>query len=447
MIFSAPRFVVVDDKAEHLHAIVSTFQKLGTPCMGIHYKPEHELDSVHFRGVRALFLDLHLIDGIAKTDNRSQYAQIAGILEKQINPSGGPFILVIWTENPQLSNELTQYLDGALDKEKPHARPVAVLCLAKEKFINVGDGTIKNAAELQKAVNDSLLSNPQLAALLGWEVDVLSAAGDTLAELARLVPVEERHSTAFPGALDVVLSRLAREAVGRPNVEVDRRAAITTVIAPILADRVLNQTSSKEKTELWNKAVTRHDDEKLPNASAIEAGRINRMLHVAVPASETIRPTDWGAVVELPAEIWNSDEAMLRELDASRLDVLTEEFRIKPEDHAKCGPRLIRVGAACDYAQKRRGPLVYLLGLELPADLKHSKTLSESVWKSPIFALDGTTTPFRLLVNVRFTLSKPAAACAGWQVRYRLRDQLLMMLLSHSNGYTSRPGIVQMPVK
>jgi len=447
LIFSAPRFVVVDDRDHHLLAITRTFQLLGTPCMGIRYDPAEELKQDHFKGVRCLFMDLHLVDGQASTDQRRHYGLIASILEDNISRNGGPFILVVWTEHEHLSAELRDYLDQNIDAEKPHARPLAVLSLAKEKFINVGDGSIADPEELKQAVHDAVVANPQIAALLGWEADVLLAAGDTLAELLKLVPAAERVSASFPGALDTILSRLAREAVGRPNVEVNHRTAITTALAPILADRVLNQEVSAETAELWKKAVTRHNDDSLKDASNQEAGCVNRMLHVAVPGSETILATDWGAVVELSEDIWNSDDQLRQVFDGTRLELLEEEFKIKAADHERCRPYLVRVGAACDYAQKRRGPLTYLLGLEIPADLKRSASAPAAEWKSPALVLDGTQSPFRLHVNVRFSLSRPAGACEAWKIRYRLREQLLMLLLSHSNGYTSRPGIVQLPSK
>ena len=62
MMFTPPRFVVVDDKPDHLTAILDVFQALGTPCQGIVYDPEHGLESRHFKGVRALFMDLHLTE-------------------------------------------------------------------------------------------------------------------------------------------------------------------------------------------------------------------------------------------------------------------------------------------------------------------------------------------------------------------------------------------------
>ena len=442
MIFSAPRFIVVDDKQKHLDAITSTLQRLGAPCLGVRYDGTEPLKPDHFRGVRCLFMDLHLIDDVASTDHRRHFATIASLLEDVISTSGGPFILIVWSELQNLDGELRDYLDEKIDQKKPHARPLAVLGLPKENFINLDDGTIAKPEELKTAVRGAVVENPQIAALLGWESDVLTAAGDTLAELLKLVPVAERISTSFPRALDTILSRLAREAVGRPNVENNHRTAITTALAPILADRVINQEVAPETTDLWRRAVTRYNDNS--PASMKEAGCINRMLHVAIPGSETILPTAWGAVVEVGKNIWDSDDQLRQLFDGSRNELLEEEFKIKAAaDHEKCRPCLVRVGAACDYAQKRRGPLTYLLGLEIPADLKRNKP-PESEWKSPVMVLNSEENPFRLHVNVSFSLARPASSCEAWTVRYRLREQLLMLLLSHSNGYTARPGIIQL---
>lgn len=126
--FTPPRFVVVDDNPDHLTAILDVFQKLGTPCLGVTYDAEQELDKQNFKSVRALFLDLHLTDGGATTDNRPHFAIIARLLEDNISPAGGPFILVVWTGYEHEVKGLMDYLDeaGAIDSEKPHARPLAV---------------------------------------------------------------------------------------------------------------------------------------------------------------------------------------------------------------------------------------------------------------------------------------------------------------------------------
>ncbi len=309
-----------------------------------------------------------------------------------------------------------------------------------------------NPKGLQTAVTNAVSANPQLAALLGWEVDVLSAAAETLASLVGLIPVEQRTSADFSSALDAVLSRLARESVGLPNVDADHRAAITGALAPILVDRIMNQDVPQATKDLWKIAVTRHGDPQLGDASAKEAGQVNRMLHLALPAFETVRATDWGAVVDWPLP-W-SDEELAGRMGLTIGQMLGGQFLVEKNDRVRCRARLVRIGAACDYAQSRPGPITYLLGLEIPEDAARKKDgkgqqirLSDAIWVSPVFLSPESPDPFRLHVHARFSLSVLPDSCAGWNSSYRLREQLLMHLIAFESDYGSRPGIVQLPVR
>ena len=445
--FTPPRFVVVDDKPEHLTAILDVFQKLGTPCLGVTYDPEHELEARSFEGVRALFLDLHLIDLAATTDESRHFAVIAGILEDNISPVGGPFVLVVWTEHEDSMGHLTAYLDESLDCTKPHARPLAVASLPKSRFINVDTGKpLENKAdELRDAVEAAVSEKAQLAALIAWEADVQAAAGATLSALMDLVPEEQRITASFEDGLDEVLSRLAREAVGLPHVAADPRAAIASALAPILADRIVNQEVSVQALELWREAITWEGREPL---DPCRAGMVNRMLHLAIPPSETIRPADWGAVVEFPEGWWNNDGLRSR-FGVTLGQLLGQEFKIGRADRDRCRPKLIRVGAACDHAHDRSGPLPYLLGLEIPSGVERQPDntgvvrLPASEWSSPTFSVEPDEDPFVLAVNSRYSLSAIREDAEGWQPVYRLREQLLMHLISHASSYLARPGIVR----
>jgi hypothetical protein len=189
--FAAPRFIAVDDKPEHLVAILETFRLLGTSCMGLQFDSAVPFERTAFRGVRALFLDLHLITGVKTTDEKQHFANIASILETNISETGGPFILILWTEHAHLAQSLSDYLDTSLDTERPWCRPLAIIPLAKEKFINVASGATTAADDLRSAVDAALTASPQLAALIGWETDVLVAAGETLSSLTALVPASD----------------------------------------------------------------------------------------------------------------------------------------------------------------------------------------------------------------------------------------------------------------
>ena len=442
--FTPPRFVVVDDNPDHLTAVLGVFQKLGTPCLGIAYDPEQGFDKQNFEGVRALFLDLHLTDLVATTDKRRHFAVIAGLLEDNISPAGGPFILVAWTEHEVEIEGLRRYLDdpGAIDPGKPHARPLAIIGLPKGRFINVrtGEPLAGRTDALRDAVEAAVSEKPQLAALLSWEANVQAAAGATLATLMELVPDEKRSSTSFVEGLDDILSRLARETVGQLHVATDPRAAITSALAPILADRIVNQQASEMVSEAWQKALTWGDRGKLDSAAP---GKVNRMLHVAVSPSETIRPTSWGAVIQFPDAWWRDDE-LPSCFGVTPNHFLEIEYKLKPEDRKRCRPRLIRVGAACDYAQNRFGPLTYLFGLEVPVEVRRKGKPPASEWSSPTLIVNPEDAPFKLAVNARYPLNVVPADTEAWQPVYRLREQLLMHLISHAGNYLTRPGIVQL---
>jgi hypothetical protein len=444
MMFTPPRFIVIDDKRHHLDAIVETFQRMGAPCAAIHYDGTR-LNAELFRGVRALFLDLHLLQGPLTSDHKQHYSQIASILEENIGRDGGPFVLVIWTEFGHLTRELTDYLDARLDPAKPHVRPLAVICLEKEKYINLNSGAVQQPQALREAVEGAIHDRPQLAALLSWETDVMNATGSTLAALLALVREERRTTDQYPTALNELLSLLAIASVGKSNVPSDRRGAITAALAPLLLDRIYNQTTSAAAKELWDRAVTLDQDRSLDALAPLEAGRLNRMLHIALPGPEHIRPFDWGAVVELPAG-WEVDAEMKNRFSLGQAQILGGDFKIDRTDRDRCRLKLVRVGAACDYAQGRGGPIPFLLGVEVPVDVRRDERfLQKAEWCSPVFAIQGP--PFRLTVNCRYFVTIPQAQTEGWVAAYRLREQLLMDLIDYSGGYVSRPGIVELRMR
>ena len=448
--FTPARFVVVDDNPRHLDAILEVFQNLGTPCQGVAYDATRGLDNRYIEGVRVLFLDIHLTDPSIASDDNKHFAIIGSILEDGISPDGGPFILVIWTEHDHLVGELKDYLDdNGLDPEKPHACPLAIASLAKRDFIDLSTGTPKDggAEKLRSAVLDKVSSQPQLRALVEWESNVQSAARATLATLVDLVPHDGRNSDSFPSGLDETLTRLAQAAVGKDNVATDARAAVGAALAPLLADRIANQDVANDAKQAWKQAVTGQGSGRLDE---VRAGKVNRMLHVAIPASEPIQSTDWGAVVEFPAKWWSERREMQQRFGVTCKQLLGDEYKIGRSDRGRCNPRLVRVGAACDHAQNRPGPILYLFGLEIPADVQRREDntgevrLPAAEWSSPNLVLPSGTGPFTLAVNTRYWVSVTSNDAASWTPVYRLREQLLMHLVSHASSHMARPGIVQL---
>lgn len=71
---------------------------------------------------------------------------------------------------------------------------------------------------------------------------------------------------------------------------------------------------------------------------------------------------------------------------------------------------------------------------------------SDAVWRSPVFIMPSTADPSRFYAHFRFPQSHLPATCVDWneKVLCRLREQLLMQLVSAASTYVAHPGIVEL---
>ena len=211
------------------------------------------------------------------------------------------------------------------------------------------------------------------------------------------------------------------------------------------------------------------------------------MLHLSLPSSEMLAATDWGAVIAWPFA-W--DDVHFKGMTGLTIkQMLCEEFRVRSASIEACKPVLVRIGAACDYAQSNRGPITFLFGVVIPETAKRQKDsraeriekvraelaklgeekedttlaglaadlekgagdgrvkLTDAIWKSPVFLMPGEADAFRLHVHVRFPLTCLPEACSEWEATCRLREQLLMHLINAASNHVARPGIAQLPVE
>ncbi|WP_163999617.1 hypothetical protein [Pyxidicoccus caerfyrddinensis] len=434
--FTPGRYIVVDDLIEDLKPLVDALNQIGAPCLGIHYDVARPLEPKFFAGVRILFFDLHLVPGQGTTPH-ARYGHIVQILEQCINPLGGPYIMVLWTSHVEEQDNFAAYVEKALDAS---LRPLTILGLDKNKYRAVNGGFAGHM--LRTDIEQTIARHVQLQALLSWEADVLAAAGATLATLGDLVPKSDRSLEKYPQALDGILSRLAVAAAGQQNVAKDVRGAVNSALAPVLLDQILNQQVNKNASDLWTRAVTQLDQRSKMDPQ--QSGRMNRMLHLAMPPPEGIRPTAWGAVVKL-SETAAGDEAMKRRFGLRKVEVL-KEFRLQEADPASCTPFLLRIGAVCDYAQSKIGPIPYVLGFIVPKSVKRSGKAPDAEFdrNNPFFELLDQQEPVQLVVNARFQVSLVQEDVEGWEVLFRIREQFLTMVVAHISAYVTRPGILSL---
>lgn len=434
--FSHPRYIAIDDERSELTPLVEALHRIGAPCIGIHFDPPGFPEPSLFAGLRVLFTDLHLIKAAATPTQN--YDAIAQIILTCVPADHGPYLLVLWTSHEEERQALADRLEVAL-AEAPEKKPLAVLALEKSRFRERAGW---NGTALQRALHEQVAEIPQLAALMSWERDVLSAANATLALVGGLVPANQRTLGAYAGGLDRALSLLGLAATGSTNAMSDPRAAVTAALAPMLADRIVNQGDPHGSAELWRRAVT------FPQGggelTAMQKASMHRVVHFAIPPAESVARADWGAVIPF-GEAQREDAAMLARFGVTETHLRSHEFKLKASRLAEGRLVLVRGGAACDQAQSNPGPLPMMLGLIAPANALQSGGRSPAVHTCPEqVLLSADEEPSSLLVSARFTSTMVSADLANWpDPILRIREQLLMTILVHAATHSFRPGTLR----
>ncbi len=430
--FTRARYVVIDDKENELNQLADCLRKIGAPCLPLLYDVAEGIDTRHLGGVRLLFLDLHLTTGGQSTDVAQASAVIAGMLEAGILPEAGPYVIILWTTHGPDRDKFETYI---MDNVDPLKRPLAVLSLDKNQYL-AGDAGEKLMADIGHVIE----TDPRLRALLDWEREVLKAAGTTLAEVGALVSSDDRKATRYSERLDEVLSLLAGEAIGVENAKADPYSAVNAALMPILSDRIANQRTGPDSNAIWQAAITKIGN--VPAPSLAEAAKLNSMLHVATASSEELRPGTWGAISLLPdAELEVGPMTARFNLPAKPLFATLFSMTEKSE-RALSKLCLLRIGANCDYAQSRRGPIPFMLGAIMPANAERRADLPKAEIITPPLMIEGFDDPVRIAFNGHLTVTMVPDEFEGWPPLCRLRESLLMQITTHGAQHATRPAII-----
>src|ERR1700687_2483127 len=105
-----PRIIAIDDNVSHLHALARGLNETGAACITFPFvdgdiKVEHAL-----RGIRAVFIDLHLAQSAPSTEETPNFAVIATLLTEHLDPLNGPFALFLCTEYSEHCPALMAFL-------------------------------------------------------------------------------------------------------------------------------------------------------------------------------------------------------------------------------------------------------------------------------------------------------------------------------------------------
>lgn len=452
--FLQSRFVVVDDKAEHLMGIRDTLGSLRYDCHTILYDDEEVEDWSPFPGLRILFIDKNLRTGVTVGGaDKNAFATIADVIQRVVDPNGGPYGLILWAEEPDL-DEFKKFLNERFSAENPNLVPVFCDQLTKAEYIDTTNGAVKDHEKFKKDIVEKVSSCAPLRALFSWETDVVAAMDAVLRSIVDLTPHQSRTTEEFSAELGKVLFHLSRAGSGENKALESPRESINRVLVPILADRIAEHDPDGDAHVVWSEALV--EPSQKPDASIRAV--VNSAIHISRAASRKstkIRPSDLGAVLEFPFK--NPESAMEEKFGISKAMLLSDKFfGMTEEDWGNCLLRLVQIGAACDNAQPKPGTLIYLLGLEWPFSsidgnksgdsklYKKKSAKTEQEWRSPVILVGGKQSPGVLSVFRNCSISIPREQVEKWNPRYRLREELVAQLTQSYARHTSRLGVVQL---
>ena len=424
----SPQIIVIDDEAVHLTGLVNALNRCGTACLPIHYSGDAE-DIPPYPHTRVIFADLHLSGGTPR-EYAQDFAVIGGLIEDRIKPTGAYFV-VLWTMYPDQAKILEEFLVGRLQNV---TKPFTVQALDKRDHLN-SKGEVTDPGALVRAIGVAVAEKPEVGALLNWEERVLDSTSETVSSIMELA-----ESSAGRGGVDKevgkLLTVLANEAVGEEHVHEDRFRSVNEALLPILADRISSLRSRSTDDELWQAAV--NIGKPKPRLTKDKVAKLNRLLHFA----HSMNPNDWkvrGAVIPLPKRV--SGTKFKRYFGFNQEETARKSFGCKDfsEQDTQFQWVLVQTQAACDYAQKKPGPLPFHLGLCLPESSVQKSPLPRALWISPCFEFEGQKF---LHVNANFQISLPRTALRINAPYFRMREQLLNELVYAIHGHGARPGII-----
>lgn len=425
--FPGAKIVAIDDIEDHLKAIIDALRGLGLACISYQYPDEQPNEGATFGGIRLFITDINLIGGDSPGDEARKLAPVVSLVERIISDENGPYALITWSDQGLHDDLIRRIAETASLKNR---QPLFSLALEKSEFLG-------EPAKLKAAIEQLLGENAPFGALLDWEKRVSNAAQCVLRTVSKM-------STSFEGdtaseKLDFALSSLAKNAFGAEHVEAHRFEAVNEALFPLLNDELNREFFSGEGVEIWERAVTKHNDVRAISKDVVT------ILNTAVffEPYAGFMPYRRGVVLRVPPD-WVAQADFERRFGVSPDDLAKKFFQ--PKQGAEISWVLVQTQAACDFAQPKLGPIPYCLGAVIKEDHVSTGKLPQYVWRSPLLTkADDPKDAFHLFVAVSISVPLTRADLDenGFVVLGRLKDQVLNELTFERFRQGARPGLIK----
>lgn len=425
------RVIIVDDDQNEALPIMKAFAKKGIPCAYFHGANLKELpeEKDKFLGIRLAVLDMDLVPGVG--DKKSKISTLISCLERLLSPDNGPYIALIWTNNPGLKDLFEQNIFSSTNLPNP----IDIIMLTKAECKNKGELDI---GIIEEKIEKSFKSFGPLKIIQAWEGKNFEAATE-VSNILTTLTTDERDPKRWREAwrkqtLNLMFS-LAKEAVGEGIDKSSVLSGLYNSLDPLHADRMesyigdLSDSLSRNAEE-----VLEHNE----GCGIEQISKINTMLHLAFKEDSK---HCGGNIYRFKGKspVWVPSR------DALLMDLLKDNSEVNRKNIAqKCQNIVIEISASCDHAQKNIRALRFLAGLLVPRSERSKIKKAEFIWDfGPVLIENNKRQrPYFFYFSARHLVTCSPDKTSKMNPFARLRSQALISLQTWFARHASRPGLV-----
>lgn len=441
------KVLIIDDKYEDVKPIQNILAENGIPYIFYDYTVFKDTAVKKLDAVRMVFLDIRLEDGMQEIKNIATV--LASVIEKVIMPQNGPYVLVLWTNEIALKDELQGYLFNYLNPEET-TLPTYVCALDKKDFISKPENELVNKLVTQ------LSGQNMMNFLIEWENASYCVSGNMIRLI--LYGLQNKMDNE---AIEKMLLQLAFLEDSEVS---DKKIATRNVIqflVELIRDRYLDIMSQdeliSELSEYWTFAFENVEEVK----------RIQKETPIAQRASmNTILNLNTYDQMSrnLPGKVYLLDESNMNfsveDFTCSTLgDKWYKDNEIKISDDVvklNLTPIEVDITPNCDYAQNKNHMLRTVFGYMVEigkvnrdgreewlnegyTNKFRKKILREYVYVTPEFLIDGKLCVF--VLNTKYLTIEKKDYCLEYPYLLRLNNEILSEIRKKTGEIISRLGI------
>jgi hypothetical protein len=483
------RILVLDDDPKEAMTVVQALQRMGLNAL-FHDGNANDPVPEKMRGIHVLFVDMVLgAHGADHNDPDGCAAMVVSALERLLEPSEGPLVVICWTGHPEIKDAFETRFRVSFAKNKVGPVLLAAKPAPEDLF------SAETLDRLRELILQGLAEHGPLSLLFTWEQRVLSATlltGDRLSELVAQLCGTQNTSCSWGDCAFGICAALALAERGMRLARESDIAAVTALhsaLNPLLQDRleyspqVLSSSPVSKKllavvmaeVEQRKENATVAAEESGPEfperspetvgaaGSSLEApkencleaaplitarsrGALNTMILLSSTGSEEevcpgnlylMDPTTNGTKFNqaAPKITWASIEQ----------DTLFKKQR----DPASFWPILLEFSAPCDFAQARVRVPRFVAGYlvqetildQVPKQGAFIRVLGPLLLSEEKPKIEGV---FWLVLNSHFVISAAAQYTRKWSCLARVRSAALADITAWITSQMARPGYVHL---